>query len=230
MSTATRPVFPSRNSQLPGAVVPKVQTWQGDPEAVGLDAGRVAALQAANDAAAAAQQQLEAARQTTERATSVFNNACNTVRQLAGQCVRSIDAFALASGDPNAVWELAAVPALRPRGAGKSPAQPRAFTAGLNGNGSLTVKWKCSNPRGVSGVVYQVSRRLNNTGPFSVLDTVGGKQFVDGSIPAGTFAVTYKVVGKRGQRVGPVSDQFTVQFGAAGLSIADSFTGGTLAA
>jgi hypothetical protein len=229
---STRPVFPTRNSELPPAVEEKSEVWKIQPEDIGLTDTRVTALKAANAVAAAAYTSLIAKRDAAENATSIFNNACRTVRQLAGQCVRSIDAFAIASPDPAAVWDEASIPAPKTPGTLPPPGQPTDFTAGIDGNGALTIKWKCSNPRGVSGVIYQITRRLNNTGAYTFLDTVGAKKFVDGTIPAGTFAVSYKVVGKHGQQVGTVSDQFTVQFGVEGpgLTIAETFVSGKAAA
>jgi len=213
---STRPVFPSKNIELPGIVLQKVDVWEDAPPAdIGLDVARVTALKDANSAAQVALTDLIAKKAAAENATAVFNTACKTVRQLGGQCVRSIDAFALASVKPAEVWELAGIPAPKTPGTGPGPAQPFGLLATLNNLGELTLTWKCSNPRGVTGVIYQVLRGLNGAVP-TAYDVIGEKRFVDGNVPMGTQSVTYIVRGKHGQRTGLPSSDFVIRFGTGG--------------
>ena len=57
-----------------------------------------------------------------------------------------------------------------------------------DGNGALIMKWKCANPAGSSGTVYQVFRRIGGTGEFTYLGGCGTKEFIDATIPAGATA------------------------------------------
>lgn len=212
---STRPVFPPANSALPPVVTELVVRWLPSPEDFGLDSTRVAAIKAANDIATAALLDMVAKRAAAETSTSVFNNACKTVRQLGGAAVRTIDAFAISSSNPAEIWDLAGIPAPKAPGTGPSPAQPTNLVATLDSLGQLTIKWKASNPRGISGIIYQVYRGLNGATP-TALDVVGEKLFVDATVPVGTQSVTYIVRGKHGQRSGPLSSEFTVRFGTGG--------------
>ena len=220
-----RPVFPPKNSVLPRVVADLVTNWMATPEDFGLDPARLAALKAANDAATAAELEMVAKRLASETATANFNDLCRTVRQLGGAAVRTIDAFAITSGDPNAVWNAAGIPAPKTPGTLPPPGQPGSITATLNSLGELTIKWKCTNPRGVSGVIYQVLRGLNGATPTQV-DLVGEKTFVDATVPAGTTTVTYIIRARRGPQLGTPSSDFTVRFGVngPGLVIAEPFT------
>src|SRR5690606_11812795 len=58
------------------------------------------------------------------------------------------------------------------------------FTAELNGDGSLTLKWKSDN-HGAHGTLYQVWRKAGS-GPFDYIGGTGEKRFLDSSVPAGT--------------------------------------------
>ena len=56
-------------------------------------------------------------------------------------------------------------------------------TGGMNallGDGSLELKWKCANPAGSQGTMYQVSRRIGASGP---LVQIGGSGTRDTAMP-----------------------------------------------
>jgi hypothetical protein len=94
--------------------------------------------------------------------------------------------------------------------------KPSDFAVGVEpATGALNLKWKNTNPRGASGAVYQIWRRVGATGEFAYLGGVGGKSFVDDSLPAGTSQVHYQIQAVRSTSVGPFA-LFTVNFGAGG--------------
>ncbi len=70
-------------------------------------------------------------------------------------------------------------------------------------------------PRGASNTTYRVMRQFNGAGAFEFVDAVGGKEFIDESIPAGTATIAYIVIPRRGQEEGQPSASFTVRFGHA---------------
>jgi hypothetical protein len=223
--TMSRPVFPSKNAELPAVTADLLTIWTPTPEDFGLDAARVAAIKSANDAAAAALTDLVAKRAAAEVATATFNDLCADVRTLGNAAVRTIDGFAIASGNPTAVWNAAGIPAPKTPSTLPPPGQPGSITASLNSLGELTLKWKCTNPRGVNGVVYQVLRGLNGAAP-TPFDYTGEKTFVDATVPTGTTTVTYIIRARRGSSQGTPSSDFTVRFGVGGggLVIAETFT------
>ena len=81
-------------------------------------------------------------------------------------------------------------------------------------NGAVTLKWKCANPAGTSGTIYQVWRRDTPTGDFNYLGGTGSKSFDDATIPAGSGGVTYQIQAVRSTAVG-LWAQFNVNFGVS---------------
>ncbi|HZZ42414.1 MAG TPA: hypothetical protein VFE58_05720 [Tepidisphaeraceae bacterium] len=98
------------------------------------------------------------------------------------------------------------------------PGTPSRFAVALSAGGALKVSWKCANPAGSAGTIYQVWRRVGATGDFVYLGGSGEKNFTDETLPAGSAAVTYQIQGVRSTSVGPFA-QFNVNFGTG--------TGGT---
>lgn len=92
------------------------------------------------------------------------------------------------------------------------PGTPNTMTVTLNGNGSLNLKWKCPNPAGTSGTVYQVYRRVGGTGEFTYLGGSGAKLFVDATVPAGATQLTYQIQAVRSTAIG-LWATFNVNFG-----------------
>jgi len=84
------------------------------------------------------------------------------------------------------------------------------FKAEINGDGSLTIRWKSDNPAGTSGTLYQVWRKIG-TGAFEYCGGTGSKFYVDDSVPAGAVSITYQLQAVRSTAVGPWS-QFNVNF------------------
>ena len=80
--------------------------------------------------------------------------------------------------------------------------------------GALQINWKCTNPPGTNGVVYEVRRRLG-LGEYTFIGAVGTKKFIDNTLPIGSSNVSYQVTGTRGNLRG-VSSSFNVTFGVGG--------------
>lgn len=120
-----------------------------------------------------------------------------------------------------AVYALAEIPAPATPGPVPAPGQPTGFAAALGADGTVTITWKCANPPGSTGTIYQVWRRIGAAGEFSYAGGTGAKKFVDATIPAGSTGVTYQIQAVRSTAVGPWA-QFNVNFGVG--------TGGTVTA
>jgi hypothetical protein len=160
----------------------------------------------------------ESARIASKDATNTLNNAIQSMRALSSIYVDTIKNYAETTHNPN-VYSLAGISPANPPGTPPLPVAPTTFTASVNTDGSLTIKWKASQPQGATGVQYRVMRRVNTTeGPYALVSTEGsGKSYTDMTLPVGVDRVEYIIQPTRpGGIVGPQSPLFTVQFGSVG--------------
>ena len=206
--------------------------WASNAAAIGLAPAAVTALGTLTTLARAAFNAAEAARQAAKAATQ---NYYDKVRALhsnpgAGQdMIDTIRLYAETKNDPN-VYVLAQIPAPAVPGTTPPPGTPFEFTVGLLQNGALELKWKCNNPSGTQGTIYEVKRRTGASGAFSYVGSSGVRTFTDDTVAAGSPGVTYQITAVRStQRGNP--GQFTVSFGVGGgpgLTIASITEGGPM--
>jgi hypothetical protein len=103
-----------------------------------------------------------------------------------------------------------AIPAPRP-----APGQPTDFKASLvPGEAALDITWKCANPPGTQGTIYQVYRQTTPDA-WVHLGDAGVKRFIDATVPMAA-QLTYKVRGIRSTVAG-LWGTFVVTFGADGF-------------
>lgn len=187
--------------------------WQAGASSIGLNPGEadeVADLAAAARDAIAAQHQ---AQQAARKATLDCELAVARLRSAGSACIGRIRAAA--ASDP-AVYSAASLPPPATPGPIAPPGQPVAFDAQFVDNvGALRLTWRCKNPRGSAGTMYEVWRRdetAGGAGGFRFVAIVGEKRFVDETIPAGTPAVEYQVTAVRSTRRGQPA-RHVVNFG-----------------
>jgi hypothetical protein len=204
-------------SVVPSKPIERVQFYENhiapftaNAIAIGLTEPEVSDLEAKTEAARAAWDALQAARQTAETRTAAFHAAVALMSLAGAAAIKKIRGKAEQVGG-NTVYELSDIPAPATPEPVTTLGKPNRFTAELDENGGLALVWKCSNPR-ATGVVYQIWRRHTPTGEFVYLGGVGQKKFLDTTIPAGSSEVTYKVHAARSTAVGPWA-QFNVNFG-----------------
>ncbi len=137
--------------------------------------------------------------------------------------IQTIKTFAQTSNNPN-VYVLAQVPPPAAPGTTPPPGTPFDFTVSLLQDGSLDLRWKCSNPAGTVGTIYEVMRQIG-AGAMSFVGASGVKEFTDDTIPAGSSPCTYQVTAVRSTSRGNPA-QFTVNFGVSGPGLTiSSITG-----
>lgn len=147
--------------------------------------------------------------------TSDANIAIAAIHALGAPMIAKIKAYAETTNDPG-VLNTAGLPQPSPDSPVGPPGKPTDFTVLLNQGGSLTIKWKCTNPIGGTGTVYEVQRRLSPGGPFTYVGVSGGdKTYNDETLPAGSTGVAYRVTGLRSGLRGPTV-QCDVNFGVSG--------------
>jgi hypothetical protein len=190
----------------------KVEPWTTHATAIGTTTTAVTAMDAKLTAAQEKLAAQVAAQQLAKTATAELNAAIRDLRRAGSDIVKQIRAKAATTGD--GVYFLARIPSPALPTPVPPPGTPSDFAATLNPDGSLKLKWKCTNPRGAVGTMYQVTRRIGGSGPFHALGGSGTKTFLDPTVPAGTASVTYQVTAVRSTATGTAA-QFTVNFGCA---------------
>jgi hypothetical protein len=207
-----------------------IAPWTTNAAAVGLTPAAVTALGALTTQARAAFNAAEAARQAAKTATQNFYDKVRALHSGPGagqDMIDTIRVFAETKNDPN-VYTLAQIPPPATPGTTPPPGTPFEFTVGLLQNGALELKWKCNNPSGTQGTIYEVMRKIAS-GAFNFVGATGVRTFTDETIPSGSAPVTYRITAVRSTSRGSPA-QFTVNFGIGGpgLTIASITEGGPM--
>jgi len=198
-------------------------------EEIGLTPAQGAAFASQLTKTDGAVQSQDVAKQVQQAATITVDACVASLKTMAGDAVRSIRAFAELQPDPTEIYTLAQIPPPAAPSPVPPPAQPMNLTVTLDATtGSVTLRWKCTNPPSGGGTAYIIKRKLPGQSEFSFVGVSGKKEFVDETLIAGPDWVQYTVQGQRADVPGPVSPVFTVNFGQApdGIATATVSTGG----
>jgi hypothetical protein len=205
---------------LPRTALAKVEffenhdpTWATNAVAIGTTAAAVTALTTKTTAARAAFNAQQLAQEQAKAATQTFKDAVAAMTGAGTDIIKQVKAKAATDG--NSIYTLALLPVPAIPAPIPAPGTPTNFIVELSQGGALTLRWKCANPAGSQGTMYQVSRRVGTTGAFNVVGASGTKQFLDDTVPAGVASVTYRIVAIRSTAQGAEA-LFTVNFGVSG--------------
>jgi hypothetical protein len=207
-----------------------IAPWTTNAAGIGLTPAAVTALATLTTQARAAYNAAEAARQAARTATQNFYDKVRALHNGAGAGQDMIDAIRLHAQSKNDlnVYILAQIPAPSAPATTPPPGTPFDFTVGLLQNGALELKWKCNNPSGTQGTIYEVRRSTTGAGGSMVFVGASGvRSFVDETLPMGSTPTTYQITAVRSTSRGNPA-QFTVNFGTMGpgLTTIESVTQG----
>jgi hypothetical protein len=205
-----------------------VEPFTSNAAQIGITPAMATAFSDAVDLATAKTASQQEAKQALRVATEQVGEAFEELRELTGELVRTIKAFAENSSKPSIVYNAAQIDPPAPPSPAPPPGMPTDLVVGLEPSGALSLRWKCQNPPGTQGTVYLIERRLNTTGPYLFRGAVGEKRFNDDTVPAGTSQVEYKIWAQRSDAQG-VANFFTVRFGVGGgggFAITQQFSAG----
>ena len=197
--------------------------WNSQAANIGLTTAQANSFKQASIAARTDFNAQVAAEQAKLAATNKSQGSIRTLRKVAGETINLIKAFANTQANPDGVYQTAQIPPPAIPGPRPAPGTPTEFTARLNPDGSVTLRWKCDT-MGAAGTVYNIARRVGSVGNFVSLGAVGLRAFTDAGIPAGSPAVQYVVTAQRAEAVGTPSSPFTVLFGNGGATITAQFS------
>ena len=192
-----------------------LQAWATNAASIGLDPAAVLAFQTLVTNARSAYLDAEMKREASKAATLTFHEDTDAMATIGSALMKNIRAYAESTDDPG-VYALAQIPAPSQPSPVGPPGQPYELTVGLAQTGALALRWKCDNPSGATGTVYEVQRRIG-TGPFQFVEVAGERAFEDVTIPAGSSNIVYQITAVRGKARGPAA-QFLVNFGVGGAA------------
>jgi hypothetical protein len=188
--------------------------WGASAASIGLDPEAVAAFAAEVAQARAAHGGALMARDAARAATNQFHNSSAGMAETGASLIAAIRSFAETSGD-RSVYALGQLAPPAAPSAAPPPGTPDEFRAMLLRSGAVRLTWKCANPRGIGGTMYEVHRSVGEGGAMAFLGTIGLKSFTDGTLPRGAGAAVYEVIAVRSTRKGNPA-RFTVNLGVEG--------------
>jgi hypothetical protein len=208
----------------------KTPIWSSVAVAVGTTTAAVTDLTTKVSTAEARIAAALAAKEAARNAAADMELAIQDMAHAGAAIIQQIKAKAAVSGP--SIYIMAQIPAPAAPSPIPPPGTPTRFKATLNpADGALKLTWRCPNPPGAPGTIYQVARRIGATGTFNPLTSVGTRALTDTTIPAGAASVTYRITAVRSTNTGEAAE-FTVNFGtgASGEMIASmEAAGGTSA-
>lgn len=218
-------VVPNKNAEKISFYENHIEPWTTNATAIGTTTTAVTDLETKTTAARDAFNAQQTAQDAAKAATLTLQMAVDAMATAGASIITQIRSKASTAGD--SVYTLAQIPAPATPSPRPAPGQPTDFSVTLGADGALSLKWKCANPTGSTGTIYQMWRRIGGAGEFTYLGGSGTKDFVDATVPAGSSQVTYQIQAVRSTAVGPWA-QFNVNFGTSsgGTTIA-SITEGT---
>lgn len=195
----------------------RLDSWNADPEAIGLTTTQITSLKAAVNQARANFDAAQAARIASKNATLGQRSAVNAMTDLGSDALRFIKAFAQSQPNPDAVYQAASVPPPATPTPSGPPAAPTNVTADPNADGTVTIKWRGSTR---NQTFFSVWRRVGNNTQWTQIGSVATKTFIDSTVPAGSPSATYLIRAQRFNEVSAASDEAIVNFGGAQLRAA----------
>lgn len=204
----------------------KIAPWTTNAVAIGTSAAAVTDLGTKVTAAQDKIADQNAAFEAYRTAVMTANNAVRTMEAAGSDIIKQIRTKAALDG--NTVYELAEIPAPAIPTPVPPPGMPTHFTAALNPNGSLTLKWKCANPPGGGGTIYQIARQIGG-GAMTPLGVSGTRTYTDSTLPAGAGEVIYQIQAVRSTALG-VAAEFLVRLGTSASGAATASVSPRLAA
>jgi hypothetical protein len=159
----------------------------------------------------------QAAEEAVRNANGNFDIALLAATTSAADIIKQVRAKAATSG--NSIYTLASLPIPATPSPVGPPGRPTDLKVALNPDGSIEMKWKCPNPAGSTGTLYNLFRSTTGaSNDFAFIGGSGERKFTDETVPSGSSIMYYKIQAVRTTAIG-VAGEFTVRFGKGGSAI-----------
>jgi hypothetical protein len=197
--------------------------WSLNSVAMGSSAAAVTAWAAKVVASRSAYEAQKAAKLALRNATTTLDDSLRDMIEATTSIIKQVRARADLDG--NGIYALASLPVPALPTPKPPPGKPTELTVTLDELGSLHLAWKCANPEGTAGTMYQVWRKIGAETALTYLGGTGQKKFDDNTLPAGSASVVYAIQAVRSTAMG-LTATFNVNFGvsAGGLMMIKSIT------
>ncbi|HYE62980.1 MAG TPA: fibronectin type III domain-containing protein [Phycisphaerales bacterium] len=192
----------------------RITAWSAANTSIGLTAAQCTAMAAAITAAENSEQEAEEIRAASKAATVKFYGDTAAMGSLGSSLVSTIRAFAEQSSNPTNVYNLSMVPPPAVPSSVPAPGTPTDWKVELLQDGSIVLKWKCKNPAGASGTIYEVRRAELGSDDWQFIGATGVRSFSD-AIPKASPGVSYQITAVRSTRRGNPA-VFDVRLGTSG--------------
>lgn len=209
------PTIPTTHNAQIAWFEQRISDWIAQAENIGLTPEQLVALNPLITTARTDYDAAQAARQASKSSTMTANDSRGAMREFGGDLVKTIQAYAEASGD-RSVYALAQIPAPAEPSPIGPPAVPSDIKGALNSNGSITLRWAGTRE---GGTVWMVQRQTADTvnGPYTdwaLLESVSERTFNDITLPAGVAKAAYRIKAQRSPGgTSDWSETFTMSLG-----------------
>ena len=209
-------IVPNRVQDLLEFASMHAERWQSVATQIGLTSAQALAF---SNAVKTAQDDYNAAASADMvklAATNTSQNSVRALRRSAAETLALIKAYAENQANPNAVYDAAQIPPPATPSPAPAPGTPYKFAVTLEDSGAITLKFKCDNPAGTTGTIYEVRRKIGG-GAMAFIGASGVKSFTDETLPSSSASggVTYQITAVRSTARGQ-SASFNVNFGVGG--------------
>ncbi len=188
-------------------------TWADRAGEIGATPAAIAALVDRTEAARLAYLRQLEAQQAAQAATQELNRLMEELLKAGSDVVKEIRFKAATEGE--SIYNLAVIPAPKQPSRIPPPGMPADITSELRQAGELLLRWKCRNPPGSVGTMYQVHRQAGIETSFTFVGSSGEKKFLDTTLPAGAASVTYSLIAVRSTARGSEA-RYTINLGVSG--------------
>jgi hypothetical protein len=192
----------------------RINAWTAASTAVGLSTAQCTSMAAAITAAETSEKEATEIRAASKSATVKFYGDTSAMGSLGSSLVATIRAFAEQSSNPTNVYNLSMVPPPSVPSELPPPGTPESFKVELLQDGSIVLSWKCNNPKGSQGTIYEVRRADLGEDNWQFIGATGVKSFSD-AIPKASSGQSYQITAVRSTRRGNPA-VFDVRLGVGG--------------
>ncbi len=184
------------------------------PAPIGMSAAQSTAYIAAANALNASINTANAARNVARAKFELSDSAWATFRAVSAECLAAIKAKAESNDDPTEIYALAEIPSPALPSPAGPPTDVTDVAAHLRNDGTIQITWKGTVR---NAQFFTVWRRLS-TQAWTQIGSTAKKQFIDGTLTAGTTSATYMVRSQRGDQVSQGSEPVLIVFGTQNMS------------